>query len=332
MSQSKKIQIPSYLKNSELVQALDPDDVIEIPLEYYKKDDIINDNHDLLLYLKTIDYFCLDEQYISQSIYEYIFQNRSIIVRDCKLMLYIDKNVEFKHLAKLGPDEIDEQIKLHVCIKNNYFNCFKILLNSFYPWDEDTCILIINQNKINFLIYLYEFYVKYKIWIHFHKEFPWSYRIIKTAIKNGNLEILKYAFDNNCILTNYPLCNLAIICKQYHLLDYLQECDFKWDCSKLITEGQKNTNSRKYHDSIYKNIIMQIIINSVIHGREDYGLPPLTLNEINNRIITNKKIDETIQEIISQLWEFDGAESLTNPPIEWIQESLYNTTEEIINP
>jgi hypothetical protein len=191
--------------------------------------DTQNKIQDALLYIKTIDYSCLDQD-IPQSIYTYIFQSRNNIIRDIELMEFINKNVEFKYLAELGPDDIDEYIKLHFCIKNNYFNCFKVLLDSFYPWDENTCILIIKQNRIDFLIYLYEYYNKYRIWNCSHEKFPWSHHTIDAAIKIGNLECLKYAFDNNCIPTNntnYAFCNLAIISKQYHLLDYLQERGFK---------------------------------------------------------------------------------------------------------
>jgi hypothetical protein len=327
-------EIPAFLQHSELVKVLNIDEPIEIPLKYYKDCDRVLNEQDLLLYLKTIDYFCLDDQYISQSIYTYIFQYRTKIIKNIELMEYIDKNNEFKYFAGLAPGDIDEHIRIDFCIKNNYFNCFKVLLDLFYPWDNETCILIIKYNKINFLIYLHEFYKKNRLF-SIYENFPWSGHTINVIIQYGSLEFLEYAFDHNCIPDgniDFPFCNSAIISKQYHLLDYLQSRGFKWDLNRFVVHDKLYTNSEEHHNNVYKSVIMQIIVNDVIHGRCDYGLPPLSLNEINARIISNTTIDEIIEQKIKELWVFYGLESLKNLPVEWISQSLYNTTELLINP
>jgi len=333
-------EIPAFLKNAVLFKDLDPDDNSTFALPFYIENDNITSLYELFVYFTLIDFCLLDESYISEHIYEYVFTHRSQIRQhsDELLRLIILNYKEIKYLVEIS-DYIDAENSkdiVHFCLINNYFNCFKILINStLYAWDEDTIILAINTNKLEYLKYLYNSCDLFG----YNSTFPWSYHTIYAAIDSGNIECLKYIFDNNCInklkIPTNALCNRAFIFKRYNILDYLQEHGFTWNCNyfvqlKISDEYDEMTHSAQKYKCKYKNLIMQNIVNDIIFGRNDYGLQPLTLNEIISRIINNQeKIDIAIDKLINNLLEHNF-EHLINS-MKWLSEELYYTTEPLIN-
>jgi hypothetical protein len=129
-------------------------------------------------------------------------------------------------LASIGDDDIDEKLRLHICIEKNYFNCFKVLLNCHYPWDEDTCILAITHNRIEYIKYLHEFYKT--LWHSSHKEFPFTYKMAKIVIEAGKLDILQYLYKIKGCMPDYhkSYYHIALQSENTHLLEFLENCDY----------------------------------------------------------------------------------------------------------
>jgi len=124
--------------------------------------------YDEYIYLTNHRANIIENNNIPLHIYLFIFQHRFKIWNDDEEVFdLICINEEFRYLASIGYDDIDEKIRLHICIKKNYFNCFKVLLNCYYPWDEDTIILALECNRIEYIKYLYEFYKT--LWYSQHK-------------------------------------------------------------------------------------------------------------------------------------------------------------------
>jgi hypothetical protein len=215
-------EIPSFLKDADLFKDLDANDDSTFVLPYYKENDKINNLSDLFEYMALIDFCCLSDQYISLHIYYYIFANRFEIIQNSEIMQFIINYKELKYLVEIEDDAIDisvgdaaidraiyknsiysQEVKLHFCLthlhfclKNNYLNCFKILIDVMYIWDEDTIILAIKLNQIEFLKILYNSCNIFGI----YKTFLLTDYAINTAIEIGNIECLKYLFGN----TNSP--------------------------------------------------------------------------------------------------------------------------------
>ncbi len=351
-------EIPTFLKNADLFKDLNADDDSTFLLPFYKKDDIIESLYDLFVYLALIDFCSLEDKYISFHIYEYVFVNRAQIKKhaDSMTQLIIFNYAELQYLVEIDDDaaaadssaaaadaaaadataadaaEIKySKDKVHFCLKNSYFNSFKILIDRIFAWDEDTIILAIKHNKLEYIKYLYNSCDLFG----YNKTFPLSYCTINAAIDNNNIECLKYIFDNNCINTLKTLentfCNRAFICKQYHILDYLQENGFAWNCDYFIQFESLNDISR---EKKYKNLIMQNIVNDIIFGRIKYELPPLALSEIIAIIIHNQeKIDIAIEKIIinslRENYRFDYA--IHNKSLlQWFSAELYYITKDFI--
>jgi hypothetical protein len=334
-------EIPAFLKNADLFKDLNADDNSTFLLPFYKKDDIIESLYDLFVYLALIDFCLLEDKYISFHIYEYVFVNRIQIRKhaDSMTQSIIFNYVELQYLVEIGDDAAAAEIKysqdkVHFCLKNSYFNSFKILIDRIFAWNEDTIILAIKHNKLEYIKYLYNSCDLFG----YNKTFPLSYCTINAAIDNNNIECLKYIFDNNCISTlktpENTFCNRAFICKQYHILDYLQENGFAWNCDYFIQFAISNNLSRKKRYKYrYENLIMQNIVNDIIFGRVKYELQPLTLNEIIAIIIHNQeKIDIAIKKIINSLWKNYQFKYLiqNRPSMQWFSAELYYITKDFI--
>ena len=335
-------------------------------LPFYKKDDIIGSLYDLFIYFALIDFCSLEDKYISFHIYEYVFVNRAQIRKHADEMtqLIIFNYVELQYLVEIGDDAAADvadivvadmadsvvgatasedaiaaeikysKDKVHFCLINSYFNCFKILIDRVFAWDEDTIILAITHNKLEYLKYLYNSCGIFG----YNNTFPWSYCTINVAIDCNNIECLKYIFDNNCInILKTPqntFCNRALIFKHNHILDYLQENGFTWNCDYFIQLELSNEISRKKRYKYrYENLIMQNIVNDIIFGRIKYELPPLTLNEIIAIIIHNQeKINIAIEKIINNLWEnYQHKYLIHNKQLmRWFSAELYYITKDFI--
>lgn len=364
-------EIPTFLKNADLFKALNADDDSTFLLPFYKKDDIIESLYDLFIYFALIDFCSLDDKYISFHIYEYVFVNRAQIRKHADEMtqLIIFNYAELQYLVEIGDDAAAADVadsvaayvaadvadsvvgatasedaiageikyskdKVHFCLINSYFNCFKILIDRVFAWDEDTIILAITHNKLEYLKYLYNNCGIFG----YNNTFPWSYCTINAAIDCNNIECLKYIFDNNCInILKTPqntFCNRALIFKQNHILDYLQENGFTWNCDYFIQLELSNEFSRKKRYKYrYENLIMQNIVNDIIFGRIKYELPPLTLNEIIAIIIHNQeKINIAIEKIINNLWEnYQHKYLIHNRQLmRWFSAELYYITKDFI--
>ena len=357
-------EIPTFLKNADLFKDLNADDDSAFLLPFYKKDDIIESLYDLFVYFALIDFCSLEDKYISFHIYEYVFVNRAQIRKHANEMtqLIIFNYAELQYLVEIGDDAaaaaysdvaaagatasedaIAAEIKyskdkVHFCLVNSYFNCFKILIDRVFAWDEDTIILAITHNKLEYLKFLYNSCGIFG----YNNTFPWSYHTINAAIDSNNIECLKYIFDNNCInalkIPENTFCNRALIFKQYHILDYLQENGFTWNCDYFIQLELSNEFSyKKRYKYRYENLIMQNIVNDIIFGRVKYELPPLTLNEIIAILIHNQeKINIAIEKIlITSIWEnyrFDYYIIHNKLSMQWISAELNYITKDFINP
>jgi len=171
-------------------------------------------------YLSNDRDFIIENKDIPLHIYLFIFQHRSKIWNDDQIFGLICINEEFLYLASIGDDDIDEKLRLHICVEKNYFNCFKMLLNCHYPWDEDTCILAIMHNRIEYIKYLHEFYCIYK-------EFPFTYKMAKILINNGNLDILQYLYKIKGGMPDYrkSYYEIAVQSENNHILKFLEQCE-----------------------------------------------------------------------------------------------------------
>jgi ankyrin repeat protein len=259
-------EIPKFLHNADLFQDLDKLSSEKFILKYYKEDDSINSIDDLLLYFQVIDYCCLNSKYISIHIYESVFLNRYEIMANStnlELISHINKYEDIKYLLNLNDNESD---RITYCAEKNYLSCIKVLLNYFYPWDEYTSMVAAKEGHIECLIYLYEFYNKNKLWSD-KKEFPWG-DVCLESTKRGNLNILKYAIENGCILNTFycgiSICNIAIIYGHVNCLEYLLKIGYMCDSSSFAIAAKEghldcliyiHKNGCLYNDIIIENAI-----------------------------------------------------------------------------
>lgn len=168
----------------------------EITYDPFKSLEELKTLDELIIYLTSNKVAIIENNGIPLQVYLFIFQNRFQIWNDNdEVFDLICINEEFRYLASIGEDDIDEKIRLHICIEKDYFNCFKVLLDCFYPWGEDTCILAIQKNHIKYIQYLYEFYKT--LWHSRHKEFPLTHRATVIAIEIGNIDVLQLIYEIN---------------------------------------------------------------------------------------------------------------------------------------
>ena len=69
--------IPEFLKDSELCKNIESDDSFDVPIEFFKKELIINTFEDLIDYIKIFDYWMINK--IPDEFYDWIFKNKNKI-------------------------------------------------------------------------------------------------------------------------------------------------------------------------------------------------------------------------------------------------------------
>jgi hypothetical protein len=263
-------EIPAFLQNADLFQDLDKLSSEKFILKFYKEDDTINSQDDLLLYFQVIDYCCLNSKYIPIHIYECIMLNRYRIranSTNSELIYHITKYEDLLYLLNLDDNESD---RITYCVKKNYLSCIKILLEYFYPWDESTTTEAAKRGNIECLIYLYKFYNKNKLWCS-KQTFPWG-SVCLESVKSGNLEILKFAIENGCIPNNFycgiSFCNIAVAYGHVNCLEYLLKIGYRCDSSSFALAAKKghldclicmHTAGCPYNDIIIENAIENAI-------------------------------------------------------------------------
>ena len=68
-----KDDIPTYLQESELYENINSDEIFEIPIEFFKKEIIINIFDDLIYYIKILNYWMIKK--IPIEIFYYVYNN-----------------------------------------------------------------------------------------------------------------------------------------------------------------------------------------------------------------------------------------------------------------
>ena len=69
--------IPDFLRDSELCKNIESDESFDVPIEYFRKDIIINSFEDLIDYIKIFDYWMINK--IPDKFYKFIFDNKNKI-------------------------------------------------------------------------------------------------------------------------------------------------------------------------------------------------------------------------------------------------------------
>ena len=114
-------QIPEFIKKGLFFKPLNGQEgSIIIPV--YKENDKINSLDDLLLYFKVIDYCMLATRYIKFHIYQYVFDNKEEIIKNEKLI--------------------------------NYIECFKFLHDHNCKWDSKIFEIAKKNENLDFMNYM----------------------------------------------------------------------------------------------------------------------------------------------------------------------------------
>ena len=112
--------IPTYLKKSELSKNIGSNGSFDIPIEFFKKELIINTCQDLIEYIKFFDYWMIND--IPNEFYNFIFKNKDKINMDIlnDLFLMNDLIKQIKIIINTPNENL-----CSVIAENRYLNCLK---------------------------------------------------------------------------------------------------------------------------------------------------------------------------------------------------------------
>ena len=151
--------IPDYLKSSKLYENIVSDESFEVPIEYYKKEIIINNLDDVVSYIKLFDYWMITK--IPKEFFKFIFDNKEVID------LHKLKNECEETGMQILPDLIND---IEIIVKS-----------------ENVCFILAAHGSFDAFKYAHEYYGSIlNIWI------------CHNAANNGQFEILKYAHEKGC--------------------------------------------------------------------------------------------------------------------------------------
>ena len=175
--------VPDYLKESKLYENIESDDSFDIPIEYFKKELVINTFDDLVSYIKIFDYWIMNKT--PNEIYKFVFDNKDKINMDL-----LNDQFPINDLIKQIKIIINTPINnlSNICSSHGYLDLLIYIHkygNSYY-WDIDTFMLAAENGNLECLKYLNE------------NDGGWDHTTCHSAARYGHLDCLKYAHENNC--------------------------------------------------------------------------------------------------------------------------------------
>ena len=192
--------IPDFLKDSELCKNIESDESFDVPIEFFKKELIINTCQDLIDYIKIFDYWMINK--IPDEFYKFVLKNKD----------------------KINIDLLNDQFQMNDLIKQ-----INIIIET--PNDK-ICSYFSSIGNLELLKYahengcsLYDVIYVFSNKLHSYIE---SSLICTYAASNGHLECLKYALENGCI-RNSQICSLAAANGHLDCLKYAHENGCPWD-------------------------------------------------------------------------------------------------------
>jgi len=235
MQSLHKNEIPEYLKDSEFYKGIESDDSFEIPIEFYKKEIIINTFEDLISYIRIIDFWLVNKIKMNL-LFEY-FPNFQLI-KEIQIIVNSTNNnlcnniMNKKFFDKSNYTLIDGYSEcLEYACNNGYIKCcsctdaaskghFYCLRNAHEngckdKYEYDVCYTAAGNGHLDCLIYAHE------------NKYFWYIDTCSNAAGNGHLDCLIYAHENGCVW-NKQTCELAA--KNGHLdcLKYAHENGCEW--------------------------------------------------------------------------------------------------------
>ena len=116
-----------------------------------------------------------------------------------------------------------------------------------YRWDEDEvegtqeffCRKVASMNKLEYLV-----------WAREVKNCDWDEGTIHFAVFEGNLAMVKYCVENECLM-HAGLCRITALYGHLDVLKYLHENDCPWDSSACYVAHSNN------HDDCLNYLIEQ---------------------------------------------------------------------------
>ena len=109
--------IPEFLRDSDLCKNIVSDESFDVPIEFFKKELIINSFDDLIEYIKIFDYWIINK--IPDEFYKFVFENKEKINIDLLNDQY-QMNDLIKQIEYFNSDNICASLA-----KNGYLECLK---------------------------------------------------------------------------------------------------------------------------------------------------------------------------------------------------------------
>jgi len=224
----KKEKIPKYLHKSNFYENLNDEEIVDVPVGFYKKDDTINNFDDFIQLFNIFKFFIC--KFSSSFKKFYILQSKQILEYFSGMYFELevqDMLTQFSLLKIKNPNQFISTYKIM-----NIYNLKNNLLSEYYNKNKlkiiDKCNILSEQDILNDL--------KHKI-------------IITPFIKNGvfNIRYLELCVD----LDNLSYSHYIYYRKTEEEINNLNT--FK---SHIL--NMQNT-SFKYHFLVYKNKILTLI-------------------------------------------------------------------------
>ena len=157
MQSLHKNEIPEYLKNSEFYKNIESDGQFEIPINYYKKEIVINSIEDLISYIKIIHYWLVNKT--PDEIYKWVFDNKDKIkIDDLNEINFI---INHKHLINEF-DIIINSTNDNICVNvagKGYLSCLKWAHGNGCAWNGyKICEIVASHGYLDCLKYAHEKY------------------------------------------------------------------------------------------------------------------------------------------------------------------------------
>ena len=240
--------IPYYLKESKLYENIDSDESFDVPIEYFRKEFVINTFDDLVLYIKIFDYWMINNT--PNKFYNWIFDNKDKInmdiLNDLFPMNYLINEIKIiiksenicSDLASEGFINALKYAHENGCPWYNhgygytlYFrhlSCLKYAHENGCPLGNATCSNAAYNGDLDCLKYAHD------------NGFMWDEETCSEAAQRGQLDCLKYAHENGCPW-NEKTCSNAARSGYLSCLKYAHENGCPWNettCSEAAQCGQ----------------------------------------------------------------------------------------------
>ena len=275
--------IPDYLKDSELCKNIVSDESFDIPIEFFKKELIINSFEDLIDYIKIFNYWIINK--IPNELYKFVLENKDKInmvllneqfhmndlINQIKIIIETSNDKISSYFSSIGNLELLKYAHEHnyswdketyeLAALNGHLECLKYAYKNNCPGQHFDCEC--NNKNVHNIIKYKSPLDKTDIMTKKYYNKDWKFlcncnSIISNAVINGHLDCLKYAHENGCEWDSKTCYGAA----QYGHLDclkYAHENGCEWNVEICwIAAGKGHLDCLKYaHEKLYiflKNI------------------------------------------------------------------------------